>query len=73
VPKNNLIALTEIPLGQSPWAIDTLRKKIQRRELPHVRIGRRIYLERALLEELRRGVRVPASPERSGSRSGGAE
>ena len=51
---NDLIALTKIESGDSPWAIDTLRKKVQRREVPHVRIGNRIYLERAVLADCAR-------------------
>lgn len=57
---DHLIALTEITRAESPLAIDTLRKKVQRRELPHVRIGNRIYLDRTVLAELRRGISVPA-------------
>jgi len=58
--KADPVPLSEITRSDSRYAIDTLRRKVQRRELPHVRVGRRIFIERSVLAELERGVRFPA-------------
>ena len=68
---NELVALTLVTRKDAPYAVDTLRKKVQRGELPHVRVGRRIFIEREVLERLRRGIRIPAGlPFRGGAGAG---
>lgn len=44
-------------------SVATVRRRVQRGELPHVRIAGRIFLEAAVLEEFLRGRAVPAEKE----------
>lgn len=50
---NDLVALVDLTRADSPHlGRDALRKKIQRGEVEYVRIGRKIFLSRAVLAKL---------------------
>lgn len=44
----------------SQWSV---RRKVQRGEIPHVRIAGRIFIEESVLQGLLRGRAVPATKE----------
>lgn len=65
--QNQLIPLGDIERHGSRYRPESLRKKIQRGEVPYFRVGRRIFVEKRVLEALGRGKFVPARTERIGS------
>jgi hypothetical protein len=63
---NDLVALVDLTRADSPHlGRDALRKRIQRGEVEYVRIGRKIFLSRAVLAKLNAPKIIEAKKEKA--------